>query len=184
MVLQMVAAATATVNVCAFAWGVWGVFVKKGEPSGGLTVIKIGAALAAVAVVWSLCTSARVHGWNGVLGLLVLLGSLLLFVLSVRVNRARPLSLAFCRDEPVHVQRSGPYRLVRHPFYLSYLLTYAGALLASLNPILLGVVLAMTAIYAHAARIEERKFLASPLGGDYALYRRQTGMFIPRLTRR
>ena len=181
--LQLAAIGIAALDVSAFAWGVWGVFVRDGRPTRGLTVLKAGAAVSAVAVVWALVASPRVQGWNALAGLAMLLGALLLFALSVRVNRARPLSLAYCQDRPLHVQDAGPYRWVRHPFYVSYLLTYAGALLASGNPLLLGVVLGMAAVYVHAARAEERKFLVSPLHAEYAAYQRRTGMFIPRLSR-
>ena len=39
----------------------------------------------------------------------------------------------------------------------------------------------MTALYFHAATREERKFAVSELREAYAAYRRQAGMFLPRL---
>lgn len=63
---------------------------------------------------------------------LVLLGAALgLFLWAARVNRDRPLLLAFAAHVPDHLQTRGPYRLVRHPFYTSYLLAFAGGLVAA-----------------------------------------------------
>ena len=40
----------------------------------------------------------------------------------------------------------------------------------------------MGVIYYAAARKEERKFMSGPLAADYAAYRFQTEMFVPRWT--
>jgi protein-S-isoprenylcysteine O-methyltransferase Ste14 len=75
----------------------------------------------------------------------------------------------------------GPYALVRHPIYLAVLLLWlavsaAGASLAALATTVLYVVPA----YVLYARSEERMMLAH-FGTSYELYKRCTGMLVPRL---
>ncbi|HET9647912.1 MAG TPA: isoprenylcysteine carboxylmethyltransferase family protein [Microlunatus sp.] len=112
-------------------------------------------------------------------GTVMLLAALALFWSSIRVNREQPLSLSFSTDRPDHLITRGPYRLIRHPFYLSYLLAWSAAPVATrrwwvgVGPVIMAV------LYRRAARFEEAKFLASPLAECYRDYQRSTGMFLP-----
>jgi len=112
----------------------------------------------------------------------ILVGALWLFSAAVEINSSRPLSLAYSRDIPQHLQRSGPYRWVRHPFYSSYLLGMLGAAVAIHSLWALLPVLTAFAIYFHAARFEEMKFEASDLCSQYARYKAEVGMFFPRFS--
>src|SRR5205823_5628069 len=100
--------------------------------------------------------------------------SLGLFVWAVRTVRRTPLTYVFSGDRPTFLITGGPFRLLRNPFYTSYLLAYAYAVVASGNPWLLGVLGWMAAVYVAAALKEERKFQAGPLRDEYLLYRRRT----------
>ena len=73
----------------------------------------------------------------------------------------------------------GPYRFVRHPFYCSYLLTWAAGVVASAQFWLLPTVAIMLIIYTRAAKLEEEKFTRSPLAETYKSYRTRTGLFLP-----
>jgi len=117
--------------------------------------------------------------WSAALALFVLSAGL--FAWTVGATRQTPPTLAFDTDQPAFLLRHGPYRLVRHPFYLSYLLFWAGTATASpgIWPWLTPAV--MTAVYFRAAMLEERKFRHSPLAAAYNAYRAQAGMFLPRL---
>jgi protein-S-isoprenylcysteine O-methyltransferase Ste14 len=101
--------------------------------------------------------------------------------LCIVVNHARPLTIAFADDVPMHVVRSGPYRVVRHPFYTSYMLAYLAGLIATASPLLIPVIVCMGTLYTRAASGEEAKFAASALRDEYAVYRHRTGRFTPRL---
>jgi protein-S-isoprenylcysteine O-methyltransferase Ste14 len=81
----------------------------------------------------------------------------------------------------------GPFRWVRHPLYLGYVIGAFAPLVATAHAGVALVSLAMTAIAVTAAFREERVWLASPQGDAYRDYRRRTGMFLPfigRATRR
>jgi protein-S-isoprenylcysteine O-methyltransferase Ste14 len=113
---------------------------------------------------------------------LVLLGAALgLFLWAARVNRERPLLLAFADHVPNHLQTRGPYRLVRHPFYASYLLAFAGGFVAAWSAWLLPLLALGVLMYWGAASREERGFAASPLAEAHRVYAREVGMFVPRL---
>ncbi|WP_242344503.1 methyltransferase family protein [Anaeromyxobacter terrae] len=108
--------------------------------------------------------------------------SLGLFLWAARVNRERPLLLAFAAHVPEHLQTRGPYLLVRHPFYASYLLAFAGGLVAAGTAWLLPLFGVGFYTYWQAAAREERGFAASPLAGAHREYAERVGMFVPRLS--
>lgn len=78
----------------------------------------------------------------------------------------------------------GPYRLVRHPFYLSYIIGALAPAVAMPNPLVIVITVLMIALVVTAAFREERIWLASGKAEAYAEYRRRTGMFIPFVGRR
>jgi protein-S-isoprenylcysteine O-methyltransferase Ste14 len=95
-------------------------------------------------------------------------------------GRYRP-AFAFVPVAPACLVRTGPYRLVRHPIYASYLLAWLAGAVAAGQPWLLLTVALMGGLYCRAARQEERSFLAGPFASQYREYRKRTGMFVPRL---
>ena len=169
------------VCVSSFLWGMSGAYFRRvGRLGRGFRAIQAGGALALACNVAALLRHDPI-GWApgmAALGLYVL--SLAAFWWAVASHARQPPSHAFSADLPEALVRHGPYRLVRHPFYASYLLTWSAAFVATQAwPLLLPLAL-MSAIYVRAAHQEERKFEASPLAGHYAEYRARTGMFLPR----
>jgi len=77
---------------------------------------------------------------------------------------------------------TGPYRWVRHPFYVGLVLLLLGISLATANWFILmtGSTL-WFAFLLPRTRIEERKLLER-FGDDYRAYTRRVGRFVPRLT--
>jgi len=75
---------------------------------------------------------------------------------------------------------AGPYRWVRHPFYVAVALSMLGNALAAANWFLLigGAVVFM--LLAIRVRIEEAQLLAR-FGGAYQAYMDRTGRFVPRI---
>ncbi len=114
----------------------------------------------------------------------VLAVAVALFAWAARVTHAAKLGLAFGGAPAEHLQTSGPYALVRHPFYASYLLAFAGGWLAAGTPWLAPAFALGAGTYWSAARREERGFLGSPLAAEYAAYARRVGMLVPLVGRR
>ncbi len=76
--------------------------------------------------------------------------------------------------------RTGPYRYVRHPVYLSFVLFGIGAVLVSLNFLML-ITLSYLAFMAYTYQAEEEKELPQKYGAEYEEYVKSTGSFIPRI---
>lgn len=102
-----------------------------------------------------------------------------LFCWTVKTTRVRRLPIAFADDLPDFIYESGPYRYIRHPFYMSYMLCWIGTSAATRGIWSWTVPVVMSAIYVTLARREERRFSTSRLAGAYDAYRRHTTMFIP-----
>ncbi len=79
------------------------------------------------------------------------------------------------------VLRTGPYRFVRHPFYLSYNLMWVAGFVATGWWVLALAAVGMGALYESFARAEERDFLAGDLAGEYGQYRLTAGRYWPLL---
>lgn len=178
-------------NVAAFAacfgsffWGIHRFFTRHGGmPQGMQLTQRIGLTMA----VWQLLVlvaPAPVEQGARWLALALYLLALALFWWTVASTRRSPLTLAFSDDAPESLVHSGPYRYVRHPFYLSYALAWVAVLPATGAAELVVSVIVMWLCYWQAATAEEEKFSRSPLARAYAAYRRDTGMFLPRIHRR
>lgn len=77
---------------------------------------------------------------------------------------------------PSELTIKGPYRLVRHPFYLAIILALWASPAVSLDRLLLNVL--FSAWIVLGARLEERDLLAE-FGEAYASYQRETPMLAP-----
>jgi protein-S-isoprenylcysteine O-methyltransferase Ste14 len=75
---------------------------------------------------------------------------------------------------------TGPYRWVRHPFYMSVLLLIASCAVLAANWFIFGCGIALFAMMALRTRIEEGK-LMERFGDEYHRYVERTGAFSPRL---
>jgi protein-S-isoprenylcysteine O-methyltransferase Ste14 len=79
--------------------------------------------------------------------------------------------------------QDGPLGIVRHPYYVSYVLILLGLglTLASLLPLFLALIIVIGMI--PTAEAEERQ-LADLFGEEYQQYRRRVGRFFPKLFRK
>lgn len=178
--MQLIGLCLSALNLGVFIWGVWGVFRKYERMQNWLSVLKIGFLIGTVV---QLATIVRADPNNtnfAPYGIVVLLLSLILFILTARATRAERFTLAFSEDVPKQLMRRGPHGWMRHPFYSSYMATYFAGWLISRDPWMLAVILGMGIIYLRAALMEEAKFAKSPLSANYQDYKASTGMFFPR----
>jgi protein-S-isoprenylcysteine O-methyltransferase Ste14 len=78
------------------------------------------------------------------------------------------------------IERSGPYRFIRHPGYLGSLLCLNGIGLASgYTLVVLASILMTGAAYGYRIRVEDAMLIRA-FGEDYESYCRSTGALIPR----
>jgi protein-S-isoprenylcysteine O-methyltransferase Ste14 len=77
---------------------------------------------------------------------------------------------------------SGPYRWVRHPFYVAFVLGLTATAIVLANWLVLAIGLLAFTLLVIRSRKEEAN-LELRFGDDYRRYRERTGAFFPRLSR-
>lgn len=109
-----------------------------------------------------------------------LIASACVFTSAIQATRAHPLTYIFSPDRPQHLNQSGPYHYVRHPFYAAYLGTFGALALSSNHIVPLLAFAGMASVYTFQARREEAKFGDSSFSQGYKEYKQQAGLFFPR----
>lgn len=115
------------------------------------------------------------------LGIGVQLLSAALFAWTIKSTFRRQLSLAYSPDIPEFILETGPFGLVRHPFYASYVLFWFSFIVIQPSLITGAMAVVLFGFYLNAARFEEAKFARSALASAYQHYSDRTGMFVPRI---
>jgi protein-S-isoprenylcysteine O-methyltransferase Ste14 len=148
----------------------------------GVMFACLGACGAAQVAVMFMAVDVAVR-WR-VAGLALLALAHMLFWSAVACHGGDRPRVAFAADAPRRLVRSGPYRWVRHPFYLAYTVAWLAGAVMTAAPWLVATAIVMFFVYRSAALAEEVGFLSSDLAEEYREYQRRTGMFIPRLSTR
>jgi protein-S-isoprenylcysteine O-methyltransferase Ste14 len=150
-----------------------------------------GTALTGVILAWAGVTPRLLTSGGAaataldIAGMFFVVGAIAMMVATMATNRV-PLALWHqdgAENTPRQIVTFGPYRFVRHPFYVSFILLNIGAALVTRDIITMAAVPLALLSLDWTVRNEERKLLASPLGGEYGAYRARTGRFFPRLSR-
>ncbi|HRW07461.1 MAG TPA: methyltransferase [Caldilineaceae bacterium] len=117
--------------------------------------------------------------WQIGLGFLLSALGTALFFWTIHTTRARGFYLAYAKEYPTAFVNAGPYLLVRHPFYVAYLLFWLGMLVAAPWWPTLGCLLILLYLYVVAARGEELKFEQSEFAEEYGRYKDSVGFMMP-----
>ena len=119
-----------------------------------------------------------------VAGIVMYTASVALFLSAIEAASRTRLQRAFI-DLPLpdRLITDGPYRWVRHPFYVGYIIGAVAPSVAVDHVVVFVVSSMMVLITVTAAFREERVWLSSPRADAYREYRSRTGMFIPKLWR-
>ena len=151
-------------------------FSSDGKISWQLKTISILSALNFIIFVFFVFTRAM-DTLVAVLGIGIQMSSASLFAWAIKTTYRRRLSIAYNPE-------SGPFRLVRHLFYTSYLLFWLSLVVMQPSIVSASVAFALFGFYLNAAKFEEAKFARSALASAYNGYAAQTGMFVPRMSLR
>ena len=122
----------------------------------------------------------------GTLGALALTAaSVALYEWARRTVGPQRLHVGLSGRVPGAVVEDGPYRWLRHPFYLAYMLAFGAVALALRSSTGTIVALANIALFAGMALHDEASLARSPLAEAYAAYRRRVGvlLLLPRRAR-
>lgn len=114
------------------------------------------------------------------LAAVMMLGAIALFWSSVKAFGNRRPRIAFSAGSPDALVVDGPYRFVRHPFYVAYMLFWIGGFAVAPSLLTLAAPVIMGSLYYRAAWREEQSILSSALGSAYTEYSKSSGMFLPK----
>ena len=81
-------------------------------------------------------------------------------------------------EETTVLVKAGAFRYIRHPLYYSLLFGGLGAMLKSMTPFTISLIVVNTLALAATARVEEKQTVER-FGDDYREYMRSTARFIP-----
>lgn len=177
--MSLVFILVASANFVAFAWAVRFHFRSVRMPIGMIflsisSLLNFGVSITHVVLY-------KPEPVSLVFAFVLLMLSAALFIWAVWSSRTASLYLAFDTVEPPALLDTGPYRFLRHPFYLSYSLFWAAcAIVTSYLPIVLSS-MALLSTYVLLAKREERSLLASSFGDGYRAYQARTGFMLPRM---
>jgi protein-S-isoprenylcysteine O-methyltransferase Ste14 len=131
-------------------------------------------------LVWYVGLEQPIQLLHGIAAALVLALAVGIYEWARHTIWGRRFGVALDDHVPEALCEAGPYRFVRHPIYLGYLLAFLAAWVA-LPHWMTALSFAVNAVLCVlAARDDERRIAVSPLAADYAAYRQRTGMFLPR----
>jgi protein-S-isoprenylcysteine O-methyltransferase Ste14 len=165
--------------LASFGWAMQRFFVQPAGLTAGMKVIKACGIMFGVLHLAAIVATPGVTGLRGVSGPVLYLCALGLFWWAINASLRKPLSAAFSPDLPAHLVAHGPYKMIRHPLYCSYLMCWLAGWVTTGRLWLAPTVAVMLVIYALAAAEEEKKFMRSPLAQAYQQYRARTGLLFP-----
>jgi protein-S-isoprenylcysteine O-methyltransferase Ste14 len=117
-----------------------------------------------------------------VCGAILALSALILYEWTRRTVIDRNFYVGLAGEVPPMMCDTGPYRYVRHPFYLSYTVAFVAVAVAFPSLVVSGVCLANIGLFVYMALDDERVLLQSPLAAAYESYSARVGMFLPQFT--
>lgn len=89
-------------------------------------------------------------------------------------------SVVCSEPRPDRVVATGAFRYVRHPLYLSAIITYLGLFLSTLSLYSLAMLVGIFVFYNFIAGYEER-VLEIKFGEEYRQYKHATGKWVPKI---
>jgi protein-S-isoprenylcysteine O-methyltransferase Ste14 len=179
-VAHWVLAGSGTAAIIFFAVGLTTYFeAPKQRPKWVGLVHDSSLVLALIHLAATILIAPRSDRW-AYAGVALYWSAMAIFLSAIEAARRTRLQRSFI-DYPLpdRLITDGPFRWVRHPFFVGYIL---GALAApvAIHSILLWLIAAgMITTSVSAAVREEQVWLASPRGEQYREYRKHTGMFLP-----
>lgn len=175
-------ALTSLAPFASFVWGVVAHFRKSAATPRGMKALSVFNASGYAIFLLYLRHEARLTEAATATAIMLFGLSAALFWWTARATRAAPPRIAHSADCADTLYRHGPYAFARHPFYLSYMIFWVASAVG-VGGVQWLVCGALIGWYALLARSEERRFSSSALAAGYMEYRRQTAMFVPKLTK-
>jgi protein-S-isoprenylcysteine O-methyltransferase Ste14 len=180
LVQDLLISALAVTVLYHHGWAGKGHFQSETMPRGAILILVVALMTGLMFLFLTWTTPQPLLAWLP--GVAAMVFAWWLFWRAIAASRGGGLRLAFDEAGPRSLVVEGPYRYVRHPFYVSYVIFWAGWTLALWSWVALLPFAIVVAVYVTAARMEERKFAATPMAASYDAYRASTGFFWPKIS--
>lgn len=119
------------------------------------------------------------EAWT-IAGIAMYATSLALFLAALEAARLVPMTRTFVYTPRCdRILTQGPYRIIRHPIYLSYSLCWLAAPVATHSLLLGATAVFMITCYVISAREEERLLASGARAEEYAQVRKRTWRMVP-----
>jgi protein-S-isoprenylcysteine O-methyltransferase Ste14 len=173
----LVAASAAAVGF--FAAGLTLYFERSPRPFWVLAVHYLSMVLALLGFLGVFFLPTRSDVWVGI-AIAMYVAAIAIFLSSIEAAKRTRLQRSFV-DHPLpdRLITDGPYKWVRHPFCLGYLLGTMAGPIGIDHRVMFLFAAPLVVLSILAAVREEQVWLSGPRAAEYRDYRQQTGMFIP-----
>jgi protein-S-isoprenylcysteine O-methyltransferase Ste14 len=178
--LEWALAGAAAITLIIFAVAMQNFFVQPPALTRGQRLFQHLELVMGVTHVLALLVLDSVSDLRAGLAIWMYVGALSLFLSAIEAARRVPMTRTFVYEPKCNnIIRQGPYRLIRHPIYLSYSLAWSAAPLATHNPVLALTAVIMIVSHVLSAREEERRMTLGLLKDEYADWQKRTWRLIP-----
>ncbi len=155
-----------------------GVWHFGGGHKSGTGLVSIASLLGFISILYTIWTYEGNYLWP-VLGVALQAVSLFLFGWCIGASGRKNLGLALNENSPKKLITEGPYRLVRHPFYTSYIIFWTGSVAVASSIFTIFSAILLITIYFYISRRED-KVLAELFEDEFPKWHKNTGAFFPK----
>jgi protein-S-isoprenylcysteine O-methyltransferase Ste14 len=156
-------------------------FAKHDKEPAGMTGVKITYLVGLAINLWMFWVNPSVETYLRGVGLSMTIMSAAIFFLAIRATKTARLHVAFSESTGTSLVSDGIYRIVRHPFYLAYLVYWSSwCFSVGFAGLSLLIMFVLIAFYIFTIRLEERA-LERNFGSDYRAYKKQTSLLLPKI---
>lgn len=177
---KIIVAILYTTILVVFVWARFSFFRSDNRSSRMVTILYDPIVFVFVSVsYWSLLTVKDIPTIRIVVGCSSLIIAAALFLWSLKTAKGARLAFNYGADQ---IYKSGAYGFVRHPLYLSYSITWIAIAAICDYTMLYLTLVYLLVFYLIAARKEEKTIMEGSHSEEYKNYKRNVGMFFPRVT--
>ena len=168
------------ITLIVFAVALQNFFVQPAALSRGQRLFQdVGVVVGIAHALALLVLDSASDTWAGI-GITMYTVSLAIFLAAIEASRRVPMTRTFVYEPKCStILTKGPYRVIRHPIYLSYSLAWCAAPVATHSVILGLTAVGMISCYLESARAEDRILLSGPRGNEYLAWQARTWRMIP-----
>ena len=175
-VIRAILSASTTIPFLLFASA--GIWHFGGSHKFGTKIVSVTSILGYVSAIYAIFIAGDIYIWSS-LGVSLHLLSLFLFGWCVGTSGRKTLGLALNDASSGRLITVGPYALVRHPFYTSYIIFWVGNAIIAVSIFTIIPAVLFIFLYIFTARRED-KALAKLFADEYPSWHRNTGAFFPK----